>query len=31
MQPVLAHRLRLECYDHLFATNTANSIPLFSG
>jgi hypothetical protein len=30
MQSVLVHRLRFTSYDHLFVTNTANSIPLFS-
>jgi hypothetical protein len=30
MQPVLVHRLRFKSYDHLFLTNTANSVPLFS-
>jgi hypothetical protein len=30
MQPVLVHRLRFKSYDHLFVTNTANLIPLFS-
>jgi hypothetical protein len=31
MQPVLDYRLRFRSYDSLFVTNTANSIPLFSG
>jgi hypothetical protein len=31
MQSVLARRLRFRSYDHLFVTNTANSIPLLSG
>jgi Fe-S-cluster containining protein len=31
MQSVLVHRLRFTSYDHLFVTNTASSIPLFSG
>jgi hypothetical protein len=31
IQPVLVHRLLLRGYDHLFVTNTANSIPLSSG
>jgi hypothetical protein len=28
MQPALVHRLRFRSYDHLFVTNTANSVPL---
>jgi hypothetical protein len=31
MQLILVHRLRFRSYDHLFVTNTANSVPLFSG
>jgi hypothetical protein len=31
MQPILVHRLWFRSYDRLFVTNTANSIPLFSG
>jgi hypothetical protein len=31
MQPVLVRRLRFRSYDPLFVTNTANSVPLFSG
>jgi hypothetical protein len=30
MQSVLVHRLQFTSYDHLFLSNTANSIPLFS-
>jgi hypothetical protein len=30
MQPALVHRLRFTGYGHLFVTNAANSIPLFS-
>jgi hypothetical protein len=31
MQSILVNRLRFRSYDNLFLTNTANSIPLFSG
>jgi hypothetical protein len=31
MQSILVHRLWFRSYEHLFLTNMANSIPLFSG
>jgi hypothetical protein len=31
MKSILVHRLRFKIYDHLFVTNTATAIPLFSG
>jgi hypothetical protein len=31
MQSALVHRLHFKSYDHLFVTNTTNSVPLFSG